>query len=181
MQDEIWVFGYGSLIFRADFPYVAREQANVRGWVRRFWQGSHDHRGLPEAPGRVVTLIPEAAAICTGMAYRVSLETLVLLDYREKNGYQRVDVLLEFDNGMQQKGIVYVADESNPAFLGDASMEEIALHIARSAGPSGTNLDYLFDLHRALLTLGSQDQHVNDLVALLFNAEQHKRQDGCLI
>src|SRR5581483_11846825 len=66
----MWIFAYGSLIFRPDFPWIERRRAFVRGWARRFWQGSPDHRGVPEAPGRVVTLVARDG-FCGGCAYRI--------------------------------------------------------------------------------------------------------------
>ena len=48
---QVWLFGYGSLIYKADFPYIERRPASIEGWTRRFWQGSHEHRGTPMAPG----------------------------------------------------------------------------------------------------------------------------------
>ena len=88
-NEDVWVFGYGSLIWRPDLPFKEQRVASINGWVRRFWQGSHDHRGLPHAPGRVVTLIPCATGTCGGMAYliesTVAKEIFVKLDYREKN------------------------------------------------------------------------------------------------
>ena len=71
MADTIWLFGYGSLIWRPDIPHRRAEPAHLPGYERRFWQGSHDHRGTPEAPGRVVTLVELAGAVCDGVAFRV--------------------------------------------------------------------------------------------------------------
>jgi cation transport regulator ChaC len=166
---SVWVFGYGSLIYKADFPYLQRRPANIAGWSRRFWQGSHDHRGTPAAPGRVVTIIPDADAVCHGMAYLITPAVFEHLDYREKNGYLRVAVSMAFDDlaagpateaAETAEGVVYVAREDNEAFLGEASEEEIARHIARSAGPSGPNSDYLTHLAIALRELGKHDDHV---------------------
>ena len=178
---SVWLFGYGSLIYKADFPYLQRRAASIANWTRRFWQGSHDHRGTPEAPGRVVTIIEEAGAICHGMAYLVTPEVFSHLDHREKNGYLRLATTITFDDGDGQShggsngssdgsddsdsvvGLVYIATPDNTAFLGEASEQEIARHIARSIGPSGPNSDYLNHLAHALRELGRHDQHVFEI------------------
>jgi cation transport regulator ChaC len=159
-HSQVWLFGYGSLIYKADFPYIERRPASIRGWARRFWQGSHDHRGTSRAPGRVVTLIAEPDATCVGVAYLVSPETFASLDVREKNGYLRLATELTLDDGRHANGLVYIATPANAAFLGAASEREIALHISRSHGPSGANRDYLLHLADALRQLGADDPHV---------------------
>lgn len=159
-HDAVWLFGYGSLIYKTDFPYIERRPASIRGWQRRFWQGSHDHRGTPQAPGRVVTLVAATDAVCAGMAYLVTPETFAPLDVREKNGYLRLATELTLDDGRHTEGVVYIATPDNAAFLGPASEHEIARHIARSHGPSGPNRDYLTGLADALRTLRADDPHV---------------------
>ena len=157
---SVWLFGYGSLIFKADFPYIERRPASIFGWTRRFWQGSHDHRGTETAPGRVVTLAPEAGAVCAGIAYLITPEVFAHLDHREKNGYLRLAIEISFDGGGSEEGLVYIATEENAAFLGAAPERDIARQIAASAGPSGRNRDYLTCLADALRALGKDDQHV---------------------
>jgi cation transport protein ChaC len=167
-RHSVWLFGYGSLIFKADFPYIERRAASIAGWTRRFWQGSHDHRGTEAAPGRVVTLVPQADAVCHGMAYLITPEVFGHLDHREKNGYLRLATQIRFDDGGSEEGLVYIATEENAAFLGAASEKDIALQIASSHGPSGPNRDYLLELAAALRAMGKEDEHV-------FAIERHLR------
>ncbi|MGO4476729.1 gamma-glutamylcyclotransferase [Massilia sp. 2TAF26] len=160
---KVWLFGYGSLIFKADFPFLERRPAHIAGWTRRFWQGSHDHRGTETAPGRVVTLVPEAGALCHGMAYLVTPEEFAHLDYREKNGYLRLATDIHFEDGGSAEGLVYIATHENAAYLGPASEREIARQIAGARGPSGPNSEYLLELARALRELGKPDEHVFEI------------------
>lgn len=157
-----WLFGYGSLIWRPDFPFLEARRAYIDGWERRFWQGSHDHRGVQARPGRVVTLIQTEGMRCYGRAYLVGQHVFEHLDRREINGYERHRVPIGFEHG-QAIGIMYVASRANHAYLGDAPPEEIVEQIRRAAGRSGTNVEYVLELARALRELGESDAHVFDL------------------
>ncbi len=165
-----WVFGYGSLIWRQDFPFLHARRASIHGWERRFWQGSHDHRGYPEAPGRVVTLVESPSARCVGRAFLVEPEVFAHLDHREKNGYQRLAQTIHFSDG-QEPGVVYFAPVGNHAFLGDAPMSEIATQILGSTGPSGSNLDYLMRLADALRALEADDAYVFEMERMVMRLQ----------
>ncbi|WP_317204114.1 gamma-glutamylcyclotransferase [Janthinobacterium sp.] len=169
---SVWLFGYGSLIYKADFPFIERRPASIDNWTRRFWQGSHDHRGTEAAPGRVATIVAQAGAVCDGMAYLVTPEVFAHLDHREKNGYLRLTTAMTFEDGATVDGLVYIATEDNAAFLGAASELEIARHIARSAGPSGPNSEYLIHLAVALREMGKTDPHVFTIEAHLAQLAQ---------
>ena len=170
-----WVFGYGSLIWRVDFPVLATRPARLRGWARRFWQGSHDHRGTPNAPGRVVTLVPDYAAACVGVIHQVEAATFAHLDGREQNGYRRVVVEVEAHCSARIQATTYVADASNPAYLGPAPLAAMAAHIHRAAGPSGGNAEYLLELDAALRRLGAADAHVASLAKRVRDLEAASR------
>ena len=170
-DDSVWVFGYGSLIWRPDFPYLEKRTAYLPGYERRFWQGSHDHRGTPEAPGRVVTLIPSDGARCIGTAYLLEADTVhqtfEQLDFREKNGYERFEVKLDLEDGSALAALIYIATEDNFAYAGETPLHELAEIIARSSGPSGANKDYLYELANALRSIGAHDPHIYELDALV--------------
>ncbi|MEO6800310.1 MAG: gamma-glutamylcyclotransferase [Rhodanobacter sp.] len=172
---QVWLFGYGSLIYKVDFPYIERRPASIRHWSRRFWQGSHDHRGTPDAPGRVVTLVPRRDAVCIGMAYLITPAVFAQLDVREKNGYLRFATELRLGEDEQAEGLVYIATAENAAFLGPAPEAEIAGHIAASSGPSGPNRDYLLQLAAALRKLDADDPHVFEIERHLLDLVARER------
>ena len=170
-----WIFGYGSLIWRPAIPFVEQRVCRLAGWRRVFWQGSPDHRGTPEAPGRVVTLVPDPQAVCWGRAFRISPdavdETLEALDVREQGGYERHVVDLEVVAGGAETSpspgslaaLLWIASHENDHHLGPASVDEMARQVVASHGPSGSNVEYVLRLHEALLEIGGHDPHVTEL------------------
>ncbi|MFC4701148.1 gamma-glutamylcyclotransferase [Glaciecola siphonariae] len=172
--EELWVFGYGSLIYKVDFPYLDKSPAHIKGYERRMWQGSSDHRGTPSSPGRVATLTPSGNTLCFGMAYRVTPDVFEHLDHREKNGYLREEIDITLATGSTVRGLVYMATPDNEAFLGDASTEELARHIYESEGPSGENKDYVYDLAEALRKHGEHDEHIFAIEQALLEIEALK-------
>jgi cation transport regulator ChaC len=126
----------------------------------------------------VVTLVPQPGAVCWGMAYRVASyvwdAVLDRLDERESGGFERLDVEVTFaDRGrLPVRGLVYVAADDNPNFLGPASLPEMAGQVRCSRGRSGTNAEYVLRLAGALRELGVEDEHVFDLAAELGEARE---------
>jgi len=171
----VWIFAYGSLIFRPDFAWLDRRRAYVRGFVRRFWQGSPDHRGVPESPGRVVTLLREEGAACGGCAYRVEPRgadaILAALDAREQAGFERVELELFADDAPRAdpfgRAVTWVAGPRNAHFLGPLPERDIAEFIRGRGGPSGSNADYALRLRDALRALDVRDEHVEAVAAYL--------------
>ncbi|KAE9381410.1 cation transport regulator-like protein 2 [Stipitochalara longipes BDJ] len=176
---EFWLFGYGSLIWKPPPHYDRRIPGYVTGYVRRFWQ---DHRGTPESPGRVVTLIERsfwetltdhhdsAEEKVWGTAYRIEApkvaEVQEYLDIREINGYTiHYTGFHPSDGSPTIKTLVYIGTPENDQFVGPQPPQELAEHIYRSIGPSGPNKDYLLSLEEALdsLSADSGDGHVKDL------------------
>ena len=169
VSDSTWIFGYGSLLWKQDFPFDEARPAYVRGWERRFWQGSTDHRGVPEAPGRVVTLVQSIGAICHGLAFRLRHherdQVIAHLDHRERGGYQRILADLFVGRRRSVTGLIYMADKTNPNFLGPAPVPTIAEQIRAAIGASGPNAEYVCRLADSLRDLGAHDPHVFALEA----------------
>ncbi len=174
MNTKVWIFGYGSLIWHPGFPFEQRQVGYIRGWARRFYQGSPDHRGIPGSPGRVVTLVADTQSICWGVAYQVAGESLEsifsYLDEREQGGFRRHQVdfypkttTTDAPAPAVTTAAVYIAQDDNPHYLGPASVSEMARHIFYAKGPSGSNRDYLLRLAESLRDMEVTDVHVTEL------------------
>lgn len=172
----MWVFGYGSLVWKADFKYEYKLVGYIKGYLRRFYQHSIDHRGIPEKPGRVVTLIHnESDPDCAvwGVAYKIKAEDIDQvtkhLDFREKNGYSKKSVTFYPKDKRHEPFILtlYVATEENESFAGPASIEDIAKQVVECSGPSGTNKEYVYNLATTMKELAPDvtDEHLFSLEA----------------
>lgn len=175
-----WIFGYGSLVWRPAFDHEARVDGWIEGFTRRFWQASPDHRGVPDAPGRVVTLLAEPGARCHGVAYRLPVaraaEILVALDHREQNGYVRQRVRVHVQGGEAiDDALVYIATPDNPSYVGPSPLAEIAAVVRAASGPSGPNREYVERLAEALVAMRAEDVHVT---ALLAEIARHDMRDA---
>lgn len=180
----MWVFGYGSLMWRVGFQYDDKIVGYIKGYRRVFYQGNTDHRGTPELPGRTVTLEQADGATCWGIAYCVSgreKEQIALshLELREKEYDVRAHVDLYTDYCSNEPAItgvlVYIASSDrnrNKYYLGMAPMKDMAGQIARAVGPSGPNAEYIFLLQNSLREIGCEDEELNNLASEVQNLLQ---------
>lgn len=159
-------------------------------------KSSQDHRGTPEAPGRVVTLIersfwetlddhhPSGSDKVWGTAYRIQAEKVAevreYLDIREINGYTiHYTPFYPSDGSATIRTLVYIGTPDNDQFMGPQDPQKLAEHIYRSVGPSGPNIDYLLSLDVALDSLSSEsgDEHIKDLANRVRMIDQRAKGD----
>ncbi len=154
--DDLWVFGYGSLMWRPDFPYVEARRARLSGYHRCFCISSTHHRGTPKRPGLVLGL--DRGGICDGLAYRVaaSERAVVLANLRRReqvNGVyceRHVHVALDGAAHIHVAALAYIVERRHPSYCGSQPLSKQA-HLIRGAhGRSGPNLDYLINTVRHL-------------------------------
>ncbi|TCZ55958.1 gamma-glutamylcyclotransferase [Roseicella aquatilis] len=170
---SLYVFGYGSLIWRPGFAHGAAHPALLRGFHRRFCLWSRHYRGSPEAPGLVLGL--DRGGACRGVAFRVpGREAPAVLDYldaRENVGgevvYHRRPLPVRLlDCGRVVRAVTYVVNRAGPQYCRPAAAEA-ARAIARGVGQAGANRDYLLNTLEHLRAMGVRDAGLDRIAALL--------------
>jgi cation transport protein ChaC len=171
MAEDMWVFGYGSLIWNPDFPVAERQIARASDWHRSFCMRSIHHRGSVEAPGLVLALDKAAGAVCDGVAFRVQpgaeAATLAALREREliSSAYLERWLPLRLADGQELLALVYVIDPHHDQYCGGLPLEDQAQIIAHAVGGRGPNRDYLFATADHLAELGIADADLTWLAA----------------
>ena len=169
MNDDLWVFGYGSLIWRPGFEFVSAQGARLCGFHRSLCIYSHLYRGTPQKPGLVFGLLPGGS--CRGRAFEISSNkwpgVLSYLRERETEVYREVKSIIRLDNGRKVKALSFVADEGHAQFAGGLSIEEQLALVHGSEGNTGSNRDYIFNTMEHLSRLGISDQRLTDICRLL--------------
>jgi cation transport protein ChaC len=178
-NEDLWVFGYGSLIWRPGFEHVERVPARVIGLHRSLCIYSFVHRGTPERPGLVLGL--DIGGACRGIAYRVAArhraETLAYLRAREQaTAVYREAVRMVWLAGNPERridAVCYMVDRGHEQYAGRLSHEQ-QLHLVRQGhGRSGNNRDYVIETVGALEALGIRDRELHLLAERLRGHETH--------
>ncbi|MGE8375896.1 gamma-glutamylcyclotransferase [Diaphorobacter nitroreducens] len=168
-RDDLWIFGYGSLIWRPDFAYAERRAATVHGWHRALKMWSRVNRGTPECPGLVFGML--SGGSCRGMVFRVdhSHARQVMV-----NLWQREMVLGVYDprwlNCRTPQGAVralaFTLSRKSPSHTGVLTDEEYRRIFAQASGIYGTTRDYAEATHAELQRMGIHDRALSRLIAL---------------
>jgi glutathione-specific gamma-glutamylcyclotransferase len=161
-KEDVWVFGYGSLMWRPGFAYEERHHARLNGFHRALCVYSYVHRGTPEQPGLVLGL--DRGGACRGVAYRVASaqagETIAYLRARE----QATDVYLEryihvtLDDGRRVRALVYLVDRDHCQYAGRLPRNELLRLVRQGIGQSGPNPEYVRNTHAELASIGVNDR-----------------------
>lgn len=158
---DLWVFGYGSLVWRPGFDFAERQLATLRGYHRALCIYSHVHRGTPDRPGLVLGL--DRGGSCRGLAFRVEADagaaTLAYLRARElvTSVYREQQVPVMLIDGRRVRAITYVADRKHVQYAGRLSREHLLSLVRQGVGISGANADYVRMTHRHLVQLGLRE------------------------
>ncbi len=175
MQD-LWVFGYGSLMWRPGFPFVARYAARLHGYHRSFCVFSHVHRGTRERPGLVFGL--DRGGSCRGFAYQVAPEhadaTRAYLKEREQVTSVYLDVtrpLTLLDGPLPKvEALCFIVDRDHEQYAHKLAFERQVELIAHGEGQSGKNPEYLQSTVEHL-----QDMEISDQgLEMLWRAVEHR-------
>ncbi|MGV7217253.1 gamma-glutamylcyclotransferase [Bradyrhizobium sp. UFLA05-112] len=172
---DLWVFGYGSLMWRPGFAFEERVPARLVGEHRALCVYSFVHRGTPEKPGLVLGL--DRGGACRGIAFRVAAKSradvVAYLREREQvtSVYREVmrSVWLENDARQRVSALAYVVDRGHVQYAGRLSLAEQHRHVLQGHGQSGANRDYVTATVKAIEAEGFRDTQLHQLAALLHN------------
>ncbi|MBV8851371.1 MAG: gamma-glutamylcyclotransferase [Methylobacteriaceae bacterium] len=173
---DLWVFGYGSLMWRPGFDYAERQLAWLRGYHRALCIYSHVHRGTPERPGLVLGL--DRGGSCRGTAFRVEAQkaeaTIAYLRAREQvtTVYVERRARIRLDDGRDVEALTYVVDRKHVQYAGKLPLDTIIEHVRNGVGQSGENPAYVLNTHRHLADLSLRDPVLAQLVRALALDEQ---------
>ncbi|XP_015370814.1 PREDICTED: putative glutathione-specific gamma-glutamylcyclotransferase 2 isoform X2 [Diuraphis noxia] len=163
-----WIFGYGSLIWKTNFPFVKKYPGYIKGYTRRFYQFSPDHRGTND--------LSRVWGIAYGIDNRDIDNVCAGLDLRERAGYTKKVIQFHTKTNEDQipsEVIVYIADENNEWFAGEAPIQQIASRIAICRGTSGSNPEYVHKLAAEMRRIAPEedDKHLFELEMALKSIE----------
>ena len=176
LEGDLWVFGYGSLMWRPGFEFEERVPARLVGEHRALCVYSFVHRGTPEQPGLVLGL--DRGGACRGIAFRVAEKdrAATVADLREREQvtsvYREVKRSVWLENEARQRvsALAYVVDRGHVQYAGRLSLSEQARFVQQGHGRSGNNRDYVLSTVASIEKQGFRDAPLHQLAVMLHDA-----------
>lgn len=167
-NDPFWVFAYGSLMWRPDFPYIEKRQAVLSGYKRSLCVLSWFHRGTRECPGIVFGLEEQSNAGCEGCVFLVEKdsreEVLNNLAARELISDVYRPEMLEVSTRLGPvQSLVFVVNPLSEQYAGNIDTASILQNIRRGFGHSGKNTDYVLETWQFLQQSGIEDADLQNI------------------
>jgi cation transport protein ChaC len=165
---DLWIFGYGSLMWNPGFHYLRKHPARLFGFHRALCIRSTDHRGTAERPGLVMGLAHGGS--CHGMAFLVAREqvaaTLLALWEREMRNRTYRPRLLDVRIGARcVPALAFTVDRTHKHYAGKLPADEIARRVIACHGQRGSNIEYVLNTASHLRGLGVRDAHLAAVVS----------------
>lgn len=166
---DLWLFAYGSLIWKADFPVEERRLATVHGHHRALKMWSKVNRGTPERPGLVFALL--SGGSCQGLVLRVPANEVprvlpVLWEREMPNPVYDPKWLRCRTAAGCVTGLAFTLSRRSPNFTGDLSLDQYRAIFEQARGKYGSTLDYALQTHHQLEALGIKDMTLARLMRL---------------
>jgi cation transport protein ChaC len=168
---DLWVFGYGSLMWKPGFVYAEQHPARLSGFRRALCVHSYVHRGTRERPGLVLGL--DRGGSCRGLAFRVEAElraaTLDYLRARElvTNVYIERVLPVRLADGRDVPAVTYVVDRAHEQYAGQLDDAAAAAIVSGAVGQSGANPDYVLSTVDHLRQMRIHDRLLEGVVMRL--------------
>jgi cation transport protein ChaC len=178
-RGDLWVFGYGSLMWSPGFRSSEKSAGKVHGYHRSLCIYSTRYRGTPQRPGLVMGLCRGGS--CWGMAYRVAkakaARVLANLWRREMRNrvYRPRFVRVRVRSGREVRALAFVADDEHKQFAGDLDIQRTARLVAQGRGQRGHNIDYLSYTLAHMHELGVRDPHLDRILLAALALQSRRR------
>lgn len=192
----MWLFAYGSLMYKMDFKYLDKIVGRIKGYSRRLYQIDVSSRGTVDYPGRVLTLIPDKNGEVWGIAYQFDEDNaariIKTLDNSSQDGYQMTKLifhpakrnpkkLCSSSESSSIEVVTFIGTSNSFLYSYEPDLDVIAKQISTARGTRGKNSDYLISIIQILKQLKIPEEYEDHIFTIAKKISVILKQKKCTV